>query len=125
MMIDEPREMKAKDQGVSWRPNISSGRDGAARDGRPYKGPRCFREVSTLLLRGTTMETIQPSNIRTFQPARAQTSAWLFSRDIDLLVFLGSAAVALLLIPVGMRAAVLYGDTPDWTWVPAVLLIDV
>jgi len=71
------------------------------------------------------METIQPANIRPFQPARAQTSAWLFSRDVDLIVFLGSAAVALLLIPVGMRAGVLYGDTPDWTWVPAVLLIDV
>ena len=52
-------------------------------------------------------------------------SPWLFSRNVDLTVFLGSAVVALLLIPVGMRAGVLYGGTPDWTWVPAVLLVDV
>ncbi|HKF56475.1 MAG TPA: hypothetical protein VKJ45_13550 [Blastocatellia bacterium] len=71
------------------------------------------------------MATIQPANVRTFQPARVQSRAWLFSRDVDLLVFLGSPVVALLLIPLGMRAGVLYGDTPDWTWVPAVLLVDV
>jgi len=52
-------------------------------------------------------------------------SAWLFSRNVDLCVFLGSAVLALLLIPVGMRAGVLYGDTPDWAWVPAILLVDV
>jgi hypothetical protein len=71
------------------------------------------------------METIQPANIGTLQPADAQTRPWLFSRDVDLIVFLGSAVLALLLIPVGMRAGVLYGETPDWTWVPAVLLVDV
>lgn len=71
------------------------------------------------------MATIQPANVQMFQPARVQTGAWLFSRDVDLLVFLGSPVVALLLIPLGMRAGVLYGETPDWTWVPAVLLIDV
>src|SRR5215813_7676974 len=52
-------------------------------------------------------------------------SAWLFSRNVDLMVFLGSAVLALLLIPVGLRAGVLYGDTPNWAWVPAVLLVDV
>src|SRR5215831_6993580 len=71
------------------------------------------------------MATIQPANVQMFQPATVQTGAWLFSRDVDLLVFLGSPVVALLLIPLGKRAGVLYGDTPDWTWVPAVLLVDV
>src|SRR5262245_45211253 len=71
------------------------------------------------------MATIQPVNVPTFQRPNVQTHAWLFSRNVDLVVFLGSAAVALLLIPIGMRAGALYGDTPDWAWVPAVLLVDV
>jgi hypothetical protein len=33
--------------------------------------------------------------------------------------------VSLLALWVGARAGVLYGDTPDWAWVPAVLMIDV
>ncbi len=33
--------------------------------------------------------------------------------------------VSLLALWVGARAGVLYGDTPDWAWIPAVLLIDV
>jgi hypothetical protein len=33
--------------------------------------------------------------------------------------------VSLLALWIGARAGVLYGDTPDWAWVPAVLLIDV
>jgi hypothetical protein len=70
------------------------------------------------------MAAVQAAKVQTFQPAEARPP-WLFSRDVDLLVFLGSAAVSLLLIPVGMSAGVLYGGTPEWTWVPAVLLIDV
>src|SRR6185503_17294048 len=50
---------------------------------------------------------------------------WLFSAGTDLSVFLGSAAVSLVALWIGARAGVLYGDTPDWAWVPAVLLIDV
>ncbi|HKP12136.1 MAG TPA: hypothetical protein VJZ91_08510 [Blastocatellia bacterium] len=50
---------------------------------------------------------------------------WLFSRNADIAVFLGSAVVSLLALWVGARAGVLYGDTPDWAWVPAVLMIDV
>lgn len=50
---------------------------------------------------------------------------WLFSAGTDLSVFLGSAVVSLLALWIGARAGVLYGDTPDWAWVPAVLLIDV
>lgn len=50
---------------------------------------------------------------------------WLFSARVDLSVFLGSAIFSLLALWIGARAGVLYSDTPDWAWVPAVLLIDV
>jgi hypothetical protein len=46
---------------------------------------------------------------------------WLFSARIDLLVFLLPALVALALAPLGTRLS----ETPDWAWVPAVLLVDV
>ena len=50
---------------------------------------------------------------------------WLFSRNIDLSVFLGSAVVSLLLLAVGWQLGVLNDESPDWTWISAVLLIDV
>src|SRR5688500_8764167 len=50
---------------------------------------------------------------------------WLFSRSIDLSVFLGSAVVSLLLLAVGWRLGILNEESPDWTWISAVLLIDV
>lgn len=50
---------------------------------------------------------------------------WLFSREIDLSVFLGSAVASLLLIAVGWQLGILNAETPDWTWISAVLLIDV
>src|SRR5262245_56136193 len=50
---------------------------------------------------------------------------WLFSRNTDLSVFLGSAVAALLLLAVGYQLGILNEDSPDWTWVTAVLLIDV
>lgn len=50
---------------------------------------------------------------------------WLFSREIDLTVFLGSAVVSLMLLAAGAQLGVLNGDSPEWTWVTAVLLIDV
>jgi hypothetical protein len=50
---------------------------------------------------------------------------WLFSREIDLTVFLGSALASLLLLAVGWQAGLLESDSPEWTWVTAVLLIDV
>ena len=53
------------------------------------------------------------------------SAVWLFSARTDLSVFLGSAVVSLVALWIGARAGVLYGDTPDWAWVPAVLLIDV
>jgi len=45
---------------------------------------------------------------------------WLFSPAIDLTVFGGTAAIALLLVLVGP-----HGDAPDWTWIAGVLLVDV
>ena len=50
---------------------------------------------------------------------------WLFSREIDLSVFLGSAVVSLLLLVLGWRIGILNDESPEWTWVSAVLLIDV
>lgn len=50
---------------------------------------------------------------------------WLFSRNIDLSVFLGSAIVSLLLLFVGWQVGILDDESPDWTWISAVLLIDV
>jgi hypothetical protein len=52
-------------------------------------------------------------------------SKWLFSREIDLSVFLGSAVLSLLLLAVGWQFGFLNDESPDWTWVSAVLLIDV
>lgn len=50
---------------------------------------------------------------------------WLFSQKIDLSVFLGSAVVSLLLLVIGWQFGFLNEDSPDWTWISAVLLIDV
>ena len=50
---------------------------------------------------------------------------WLFSREIDLTVFLGSAVLSLLLLAVGWQLGILNGESPEWTWVSAVLFIDV
>ena len=50
---------------------------------------------------------------------------WLFSKGIDLTVFLGSALLSLVLLAVGAQLGVLNGDSPEWTWISAVLLIDV
>jgi hypothetical protein len=60
-------------------------------------------------------------------PATAPTASarWLFSRSVDLGVFLGSAVLSLVLLWVGALAGVLYDDSPDWVWIPCVLLVDV
>lgn len=50
---------------------------------------------------------------------------WLFSPSIDLTVFLGSAVLSLLLLAVGWQLGILDDESPDWTWITAVLLIDV
>src|ERR1043166_1184881 len=53
------------------------------------------------------------------------TSWWLFSPRVDLFAFLGSAIVSLVALWVGARLGVLNDDSPDWIWIPFVLLIDV
>ncbi len=50
---------------------------------------------------------------------------WLFSAPLDLAAFLGSALLSLLLLAWGGTAGLLHSDTPEWTWVPLILLIDV
>lgn len=57
--------------------------------------------------------------------AARRQQRWLFSPRVDVAAFAGSAAVSLLLLWVGARAGVLEDDSPDWAWVPAVLLVDV
>lgn len=50
---------------------------------------------------------------------------WLFSARTDLLVFTGSAMLALVALAAGAGLGVLHDDTPDWAWIPAVMLVDV
>ena len=57
--------------------------------------------------------------------AAASKSWWLFSPRADVCIFGGSALVSLALLLLGARAGVLDSESPDWTWVPAVLLVDV
>ncbi|HTN74411.1 MAG TPA: hypothetical protein VL096_04160 [Pirellulaceae bacterium] len=61
------------------------------------------------------------------QPADCKSTAtpWLFSAPVDLLAFLGSALLALALLAWGYLHGELNQETPQWTWVGAVLLIDV
>lgn len=52
---------------------------------------------------------------------------WLFSRRVDLAVFGGSALLSLLLLWIGAAAGFTGagGQSPEWSWVATVLLIDV
>ncbi len=50
---------------------------------------------------------------------------WLFSPRVDLTVFLGAALLSMALLLIGWQAGVLHSDSPDWIWIPAVLLIDI
>jgi hypothetical protein len=67
----------------------------------------------------------RPFAAGTLPSGSARTSRWLFSPRVDLAVFGGSAVASLLLLWVGARAGVLDAESPDWAWVPAVLLVDV
>jgi hypothetical protein len=57
--------------------------------------------------------------------ARFPSAVWLFSRNVDLAVFLGSAAVSFAALGLGALTGVLHDETPGWAWVPAVILCDV
>jgi hypothetical protein len=52
-------------------------------------------------------------------------SAWLFSRNVDLAVFGGAAAVSFGALAIGGALGILHSDTPGWAWVPAIILCDV
>ena len=54
-----------------------------------------------------------------------EKNVWLFSQRIDLSVFLGSAVASVLLLALGWQLGILNEESPDWTWISAVLLIDV
>jgi hypothetical protein len=80
----------------------------------PVVGPVCNRPGSQMPLEESMKEG-------------SRDKYWLFSAPIDLGVFLGSPLLALAAVGWGAWAGLLSGDkgTPDWAWVPAVLLIDV
>lgn len=50
---------------------------------------------------------------------------WLFSARLDVAAFLGSAVLAMGLLLVGGALGILHSDSPGWTWIVAILLIDV
>src|SRR5258705_3563287 len=85
--------------------------------------PLPLNRSAPLLLRPSAPLPLHPSAPLPFNPSAS--FPWLFSARTDLSVFLGSAVVSLLALWIGARAGVLYSETPDWAWVPAVLLIDV
>ena len=58
----------------------------------------------------------------------ARPAPWLFTRRIDLTVFLGSGLLALGALALGGPLGLLEGDrtdSPEWAWITAILLIDV
>ena len=69
-------------------------------------------------LQGTTSASLSSTPLLLRLP-------WLFSPAVDLVAFLGSAVVALVLLFVGWIAGWVDRDAPEWMWVTAVLLIDV
>jgi hypothetical protein len=52
-------------------------------------------------------------------------SPWLFSGPLDIAIFGGSALLSFVALWIGSWFGVLHSETPDWTWIPAVLLVDV
>ena len=54
-----------------------------------------------------------------------ERTPWLFSRSVDLFAFGGSALLAVGLLLVGGVFGWLHQETPSWTWVTTILLIDV
>ena len=59
-------------------------------------------------------------------PSVSAPSAWIFSRNIDLATFTGTAVVALALVWLAPYLGVVAPtESPTWTWISAVLLVDV
>ncbi len=56
---------------------------------------------------------------------RDVSSNWLFSRRADLLLFGGSAALALALLALGAATGVLDGDAPPWLYLVGIVGVDV
>lgn len=50
---------------------------------------------------------------------------WIFSRNVDLAAFLGSAVLSVVLLIYGWSQGLLDDDAPEWTWITGVLLVDV
>lgn len=50
---------------------------------------------------------------------------WIFSPRADMVVFWGSCLASLLALALGGYLGILHDDSPDWTWIYAVLLVDV
>jgi hypothetical protein len=50
---------------------------------------------------------------------------WLFSRGVDLGVFVGAAALSFAALGLGALTGDLENPTPNWMWVPAVIFCDV
>ena len=58
--------------------------------------------------------------------AMVEPTPWLFSRRLDLAAFGGSALVSMLVLLWGAQQGLLEGgDTPEWTWLSLILLVDV
>ncbi len=54
-----------------------------------------------------------------------ERAPWLFSRNLDVAAFGGSALLSLALVAVGVPLGIVDKDTPEWTWIATVLLVDV
>jgi len=54
---------------------------------------------------------------------QSKRSGWLFSRRVDLGVFLAPAVVSLVVVAVAETVGL--RESPDWSWITAVLLVDV
>nr|AEH26459.1 putative transmembrane protein [uncultured Acidobacteria bacterium A2] len=66
-----------------------------------------------------------PLQIEPNATVAGSTRRWLFSAPVDLAVFGGSALLSLALLALGGYLGILHDETPTWTWIPCILLIDV
>jgi hypothetical protein len=69
--------------------------------------------------------SLEPRTVAAPSEPDAPPRYWLFSAPVDLAAFLGSAILSLLALAIGAHLGLLDGGTPNWAWVPCVLLIDV